>query len=61
MRNFIIFLTLLVTTFLLWLLSFPRSFNTEDYVSKETLAKSLPINVRIDVDLIKSLGSSAYE
>ena len=60
MRNFIIFIILIVATFVFWVLSFPRSFNRDTYMNEETLAKSYPISVKIDVDLIKSLGS-AYE
>jgi hypothetical protein len=60
MKKFFIFISLILFAFLLWGLSFPRSFNVTDYVTEEILAKSTPINVRIDVDLMKSL-SPAYE
>jgi len=61
MRKFIIFSSLLIGTMLFWILSFPHSFDKEAYLPDEILAKSIPLNVKIDIDLIKSLGSSAYE
>lgn len=60
MKKFFIFISLILFVFLLWGLSFPRSFDATKYVTEEILAKSTPINVRIDVDLMKSL-SPAYE
>lgn len=60
MKKFFIFISLILFVFLLWGLSFPRGFDSTKYVTEEILAKSTPINVRIDVDLMKSL-SPAYE
>jgi len=60
MKKFYIFIFIIFFTLLLWLLSFPRTFDENNFVNQEVLAKSYPINVRIDIDLMKSL-SPAYE
>lgn len=60
MKNFWIFIFFIFSCFLLWLFSLQWGFDSGNFYSKEVLAKSTPINVRIDVDLIKSL-SPAYE
>jgi len=60
MRSFFIYIFILICAFLLWGLSFPRSVKRDDFVNEKVLAKTYPLNVRIDVDYIKSL-EAAYE
>lgn len=60
MKNFWLLLSLVIFSLLCWLFSSSLIFDSSKYFSKEVLAKSTPINVRIDVDLLKSL-SPAYE
>ena len=60
MKSFIFYTILILTTFALWALSRPISYDEGNYYSKSVLDMSLPLNVTIDVDLIKSL-KPAYE
>lgn len=60
MKNLIILLILSTTVFGLWLSSKYWVFLRSDYISEKTLEMAMPINVKIDVELINSL-SPAYE
>jgi|GEM_PF-1721652 hypothetical protein len=60
MRKFFIFTSIILITFIVWLFSLSSSVNREDFIDEKVLAKSVPIDVKIDVELMKSLGS-AYE
>lgn len=60
MRNFIVLTTFFIIGFFLLVASFAFNFDRSKYIDEERLAKAYPISVRIDIDLIKSLGP-AYE
>ena len=60
MGRFFIFIFIIFSAVLLWGLSFPRSVQRENFINEKVLAKTYPLNVRIDVDYIKSLRP-AYE
>ena len=44
----------------MWFFSFPREAKRENFLSEKTLAKSTVFDVKIDIELLKKLGS-AYE
>ncbi len=60
MKNFLVIFALTAVVLGLWLTSKYWLFNKEDYISQKVLEISMPIDVKIDVDLINSLAP-AYE
>lgn len=60
MKKFILFISIIIFALLSWLFSFNRKLDREYYLNEKVLAKIYPIDVTIDLDLIKSLNP-AYE
>ena len=60
MKKLIATTILILLTFALWIMSTPLAYVEETYYSKSVLDMSLPLNVNIDIDLVKSLDP-AYE
>ena len=60
MKKLIATTILILLTCVLWVMSKPLSYVEETYYSKSVLDMSLPLNVNIDIDLVKSLDP-AYE
>ncbi len=60
MKNFLFLLLLTILGSLFMLVSAARPFVRENYITQETLDMSRPLDVTIDVALLKTLGP-AYE
>lgn len=60
MKQFILFILIVLLASIAWVFSLNEKLDREYFLNEKVLAKTYPIDVKIDLDLIKSL-KPAYE